>query len=129
MAYSTATTVHGIGATVVEECSLAGTTKAACTVSIEGKVQGETTGIDIKTTLTGSDVVYHEVPITAGANKLSKGSCTTSAIGATSTGKGESATGGPTAASGNAAAPTGITQLVKVMVALGAPALLAGAFV
>lgn len=98
----------GAEVTVSASCSLAGTTSAVCVESISLSVDGKQTKTVTTGTLTGAQLPYQQVPITAGASKLAgaTGSCTVS---------------------GNAAAATGIREIYKVMVFPGAAALLAGA--
>lgn len=92
-------------------CSLDGTTKAVCSISVATGNTDDSTTVSSVRTYTGSEVVYGQVAITAGALKLQNlAACT-----ATS--------------SGFASAATGMGQLYKVVVVPGAAALLAGAFV
>lgn len=94
----------------MQTCSLDGTTKAVCslTESIWGGGGKSTTSTTV-TTLTGNALTWWQVPITAGATKLTHPPpCTSS--------------------SGSAAAATGFSEVIKIMVIPGAAALLAGAF-
>lgn len=98
----------GAVATFVQTCLLTGSTEAACSASIYASAQGSSTKTTTTTTLTGNELDFHQVPITAGAALLDStfaaaGTCTTS---------------------GNAAAPTGILEVYKVLVVPGAAALL-----
>ena len=105
---SSATQVNGAKATLVESCSLAGTTEAVCSASVYVSADGKHTASSTVSTASGSDF-YAQVPITAGASKISGlGQCTATA--------------------GSGAAPTGISEVYKVVVVPAAAALLAGAF-
>ncbi|KAK3721782.1 hypothetical protein LTR37_002947 [Vermiconidia calcicola] len=106
---STEAETAGIRATLVQTCSLDGTTLAVCSASIGASADGMSTSGTTTITRSGTDVHYFQVPITAGANKLpGSASCTS------------------TASTGAAAAATGIVDVYKVLV-VPAAALLAGA--
>lgn len=107
MLISTQIETAGAEATLLEDCSLAGTTEAVCTASVSLSANGKHTAEQTVVTRTGSDVHYFDVPITAGASKLSNlAACTKS---------------------DNAApAATGAVDIIKVLVVPGAAALLAG---
>lgn len=101
---STAATVDGTAAILSETCSLDGTTQAVCSASISVSLPGTSTATHSQITL--SDINFYQVPITAGASKLpASTSCTNE----------------------NAAAPTGVTDIYKVLV-VPAAVVAAGAF-
>ncbi|KAK3713753.1 hypothetical protein LTR37_008239 [Vermiconidia calcicola] len=103
---STEAETAGIRATLVETCSLDGTTMAVCSASIGASADGQSTSGTTTITRSGTDVHYFQVPITAGPNKLpGSASCTST---------------------GAAAAATGTVDVYKVLV-VPAAALLAGA--
>ena len=103
---STEAEYMGTKAVLVETCSLAGSTEAVCSASISASANGQEDSTTTVVTKTGGNVHFFQVPITAGADRLSGlASCTST---------------------GNAAAPTGMTDVYKVLVAPAA-ALLAGA--
>ena len=88
--------------TLLETCSLI-STSAVCSWSVGVQIGGQHTATSSQTTYTKAN--HYQVPITAGANKLpSSASCTNSP---------------------NAAAPTGLTDVYKVLVVPAA--ILAGA--
>ena len=78
-------------------------------MSIYASASATSTGFSTTNTLTGTHVLYAQVPITAGASKMANlGTCTETA---------------------NAAVATGRSEVYKVLIVPGAAALLAGAFV
>lgn len=104
--FSTATSADGVQVTISESCSLKGTTQAVCTESFSASGSGTSTASKTTVTLSGDQLHYYQVPVTAGADKLSgNGQCT---------------------ATGNAAAPTAMSNVYKVVVVPGAAALMAG---
>ena len=91
--------------TGVQSCSFAGKTEAVCAGTYSGSSAGFATTTSTTVTVTG---VIEQIPITAGASKLSgAGQCT--------------------ATEDNAAAPTAISEVYKVLVVPVAAALLGGA--
>ena len=58
-----------VTATVQETCQVAGTTEAACTLTLGGSVDKITTTTTVTTTYLGTRVYRHDVAITAGAEK------------------------------------------------------------
>jgi hypothetical protein len=100
---STEATQDGTAVTLLETCSLTSNTEAVCSFSVGVSIGGQRTATASTTTLT--HINHYQIPITAGASKLpSTVSCTNSP---------------------NAAAPTGITDVYKVLVVPAA--ILAGA--
>lgn len=98
--------------TLSQSCDLHGpassVSEIVCTASVMVSVDGSSTATKTTDTLTRSDEFnYAQIPITAGASNLPSGSATCTS-------------------SDSGAAPTGITQVYKVMVPVGA-ALMAGA--
>lgn len=106
------TSLQGVKATISESCDLQGPsgsfTQAVCTASFSASGQGESTSSSTVSTVTDTDFfTYAQVPITAGASKLPTGSATACS------------------ASDNAAVATGISEVYKIIVPVGAA--LAGA--
>jgi hypothetical protein len=105
---STATSISGSEATIVVSCSLDGTVSAVCANTLKANGGGDNINTQETTTLTDIAQFQFQVPVTAGASKLSGlPSCTQT----------------PNAAP----AVTGAVDIYKVLVAPGAAALLAGA--
>ena len=71
----------------MEKCIVTNTTEAACTATIMGVEAGLSASTAITATLTGSDVVFNHVLITAGAAKLAAASTATAAASSSSTAK------------------------------------------
>lgn len=108
--YSTSTL--GGEVTLSQSCDLKGPTSSAsemvCTASLMVSLEGTSTASKTTETLTRSDEFnYAQIPITAGASNLPSGSATCTS-------------------SDSGAAPTGITEIYKVVVPVGA-AIMAGA--
>lgn len=108
--YSTSTA--GGEVTLSQSCDLHGPASSAseivCTASAMVSIGDTSTATKTTETLTRSDDFnYAQIPITAGASKLPTGSATCTS-------------------SDSGAAPTGITEIYKVMVPVGA-AIMAGA--
>jgi hypothetical protein len=105
--YSSIETDGGVG-TVLLTCSLVGTVSAVCAETLSASVEGQHTEVAATATLKNVAQYQVQVPITAGADKLSGlASCTST---------------------GNAAAAaTGAVDIYKVLIVPGAAALLAGA--
>jgi hypothetical protein len=100
---STEATQDGTAVTLLETCSLTSNTEAVCSFSVGVSIGGQRTATASTTTLT--KINHYQVPITAGASKLpNTAACTNSP---------------------NAAAPTGITDVYKVLIVPAA--ILAGA--
>ncbi|KAK5715341.1 hypothetical protein LTR17_016775 [Elasticomyces elasticus] len=107
--FSYATSTAGATGSYAESCSLSGSSYAVCVVTLSLSAPGTSTHTKTTVTASGTDLHYGQFPITAGAEKLATatGSCTSS---------------------GNAAAPTGVQEVYKVLVAPAAAAVvLAGA--
>ncbi|KXL48836.1 hypothetical protein M433DRAFT_376628 [Acidomyces richmondensis BFW] len=106
--FNYATSTNGASGSYTESCSLRGSTYAVCSQSITLSADGTSTATSTTVTASGSDIHYGTFPITAGASKLASatGSCKSS---------------------GNAAAPTGMAEVYKVLVAPAAAAAVLGA--
>ena len=99
--------------TFIEDCKIHGTTRAVCRQTYADSMSGESKTQTFTTTLTGTELNYAQVPITAGANKLAHPK--TAACTATS------------AAAAAPAFPRQTAQVYKVLIVPGAAALVAGA--
>jgi hypothetical protein len=65
---------------VIENCSLEGTTMAACNATVKASASGKSTQSVVTSTATGTNVYWFDVPITAGAEKTASPSqCSKSA--------------------------------------------------
>lgn len=111
--YSTSTL--GGEVTLSESCDLRGpassATEMVCTASAMISVEGTSTESKTTETLTRSeDFNYAQIPITAGASNLPSGSATCTS-------------------SDSGAAPTGITEIYKVVVPVGAAIMAGAAFI
>ena len=107
-----ATSTQGAQGSVAESCSLAGTTSAVCAETVMLSAGGEKTQTATTATLTGNELNFQQIPVTAGASLLAASdapSCTTTQ---------------------GAAAPTAAVGIFKVLVAPAAAvaAVAAGAF-
>ena len=99
--------VAEVTATLIETCSIDGTTAAVCSAYLAVTSGGKHTKTSSTVTYSGAEVAskFYQVPITAGVQALST----------------------TTSCTGNAAAPTGVADVYKVLIVPGAAALLAGA--
>jgi len=105
--------IGGAYATYIDACEIEGTTKAVCRQTY-GWSESNQSGVQTSTsTLTGSDLIFAQVPITAGAHKLAHPK--TAACTAIS------------AAAAVPAFPRQTGQVYKVLIVPGAAALVAGA--
>ncbi|KAH7355338.1 hypothetical protein BKA65DRAFT_475786 [Rhexocercosporidium sp. MPI-PUGE-AT-0058] len=82
-AVTTSTLGTKVSATVIEACSLAGTTAAACAVTIGGEADGTKTSTSTTITATGTDYYRNDVEITGGAEKIAAatGTCSGKSAG------------------------------------------------
>lgn len=70
-------------ATIIEECDLAGTTRATCTATLAGEAQGQKYSTSSVLTYTQAATLHFDVPVTAGNQKLANptGTCSNGASG------------------------------------------------
>ncbi|KAK5657208.1 hypothetical protein OQA88_3266 [Cercophora sp. LCS_1] len=110
-----------VTATVQETCALEGTTRAACTATIGGNVQGTSTTVSVSTTYTGARVYKYDVTITGGAEKTAspKPTCAAAPSGNGNGGGSGSGTGSQSGASVKGVAVWGLVGLVGVVSAFG----------
>lgn len=91
------------------QCTLTNSKTAICTTGYSSWGAGGGDFYSFSDTLAGENVVFKQIPITAGASKLSNlARCTTTE---------------------NAAAATGVSEVFKVLIVPGAAAVFAGAFI
>lgn len=91
---------NGAQATGSDSCTIQSTSStynAVCVVSASASYDGQSTAT--KTTVTASNISQAPITVTAGANKLASGTCTSS---------------------GNGAVPTVMAEVYKVLVPAGA---------
>jgi len=74
------TSISGVGASITQSCTFKGTTEATCAATLIAAYEGQTTSTATTTSYsTASGLQYTQVPITAGADKLSSSSSTAKA--------------------------------------------------
>ncbi|GIZ42188.1 hypothetical protein CKM354_000546600 [Cercospora kikuchii] len=110
-----ATSIYGGKGTIAQSCDLDGPsgsfTAATCTASVYASVGGQETATSTVSTITDTaEFTYAQIPITAGASNLPSAGATCDAA----------------ESSDSAAAPTGMVELYKILVPVGA-AVVAGA--
>lgn len=100
---TTRTAGYDVTASIVESCSLAGTTAATCVGTIGGEVAGTKTSRTAEVTIASPTYYRFDVEITGGAEKTKNPSATCGAGGGTSGGSSGGSSGGGGAAAEGAA--------------------------
>ena len=115
-----ASSVSGVKVELTMNCQLTGSTAAGCGVTIIEAGPGFSISTAVTTALSGTDLIYAAVTITAGAQKLAAFSSTATAVAAATltsqTASGASATGSQASSTAGASSATSASSTVSVSV-------------